>query len=234
MRLFAAMRSGAACSAPTAVAYFNGGLFRRRPGVAAGALRPSSLVADTAAEHDWSHIDPAIFGTLFEEALKATRERPALGAHYTDREKILRIVEPVVIRPLEAEWAQALGVIRGHVVQRDAAEADRQAVFDQAAAAMTADAAKAKSGEAGRRRAVVAAERRRAAAIAAARDRLEAFRMRLAAFRVLDPACGSGNFLYVALQALKDLERPRAGGCPARGRHPRKHAPGRPPVRARH
>jgi len=30
---------------------------------------------------------------------------------------------------------------------------------------------------------------------------------RLRAVRVLDPACGSGNFLYLALQALKDLER---------------------------
>ncbi|MEB3067527.1 DNA methyltransferase, partial [Parvimonas micra] len=29
---------------------------------------------------------------------------------------------------------------------------------------------------------------------------------RLARFRVLDPACGSGNFLYVALKALKDIE----------------------------
>jgi len=34
----------------------------------------------------------------------------------------------------------------------------------------------------------------------------EAFIERLANFRVLDPACGSGNFLYVALQALKDIE----------------------------
>lgn len=32
------------------------------------------------------------------------------------------------------------------------------------------------------------------------------FMARLRAFRVLDPACGSGNFLYVALLALKDIE----------------------------
>ncbi|SDG03189.1 Type II restriction/modification system, DNA methylase subunit YeeA [Limimonas halophila] len=42
------------------------------------------------------------------------------------------------------------------------------------------------------------------------RDRAQAlysdFLERLRAFRVLDPACGSGNFLYLALQALKDIE----------------------------
>ena len=40
-----------------------------------------------------------------------------------------------------------------------------------------------------------------------ARARLDAFRERLASVRVLDPACGSGNFLYIALRLLLDLER---------------------------
>ncbi len=35
----------------------------------------------------------------------------------------------------------------------------------------------------------------------------EAFQLRLSHFRVLDPACGSGNFLYLALKALRDVER---------------------------
>jgi type II restriction/modification system DNA methylase subunit YeeA len=35
----------------------------------------------------------------------------------------------------------------------------------------------------------------------------EAFQLRLSRFRVLDPACGSGNFLYLALIALRDVER---------------------------
>ena len=38
-------------------------------------------------------------------------------------------------------------------------------------------------------------------------ERLDAFRQRLASVRVLDPACGSGNFLYIALRLLLDLER---------------------------
>ncbi len=40
-----------------------------------------------------------------------------------------------------------------------------------------------------------------------ARNRLEEFRTRLASVTVLDPACGSGNFLYISLQLLLDLER---------------------------
>ena len=41
----------------------------------------------------------------------------------------------------------------------------------------------------------------------AARARLEAFQDRLATVKVLDPACGSGNFLYTALRSLLDLEK---------------------------
>ena len=40
-----------------------------------------------------------------------------------------------------------------------------------------------------------------------AREQLDAFRQRLASVKVLDPACGSGNFLYIALRSLLDLER---------------------------
>ena len=43
--------------------------------------------------------------------------------------------------------------------------------------------------------------------VADARARLEAFRERLASVKVLDPACGSGNFLYIALRSLLDLEK---------------------------
>jgi type II restriction/modification system DNA methylase subunit YeeA len=42
---------------------------------------------------------------------------------------------------------------------------------------------------------------------AADRAKLSAFHDRLAAITVLDPACGSGNFLYVSLQLLLDLEK---------------------------
>ena len=57
-----------------------------------------------ASNLDWSEIDPSILGTLFERGLDPDK-RAQLGAHYTDRDKIMLLVEPVVIRPWLAEWA---------------------------------------------------------------------------------------------------------------------------------
>lgn len=216
--LFRAMSTGGDFGVEI-IRWFNGGLFDE---AAALPLEQADLklIGDTAAEHDWSEIDPAVFGTLFEEALKATRKRAALGAHYTDREKILKIVEPVVVWPLAAEWDAALAEIKSHASAMKTADADRRAVLEEAAAAMKADPASAKAGEAARRKKLATIARRRDGAYRQARDRLEAYLARLAAYRVLDPACGSGNFLYVALQALKDLElraiidAERAAGIP--------------------
>src|SRR3546814_11455230 len=59
----------------------------------------------SAAQRDWSQIDPSILGTLFERGLDPAK-RSQLGAHYTDRDKIMMIVSPVIIEPLEDEWAE--------------------------------------------------------------------------------------------------------------------------------
>ncbi|AQR62783.1 SAM-dependent methyltransferase [Brevundimonas sp. LM2] len=215
--------------------WFNGGLFDGAEPLLLEAP-DLKLVADTADEHDWSEIDPAIFGTMFEEALKATRKRAALGAHYTDRAKILKIVNPVIVWPLEAEWAAARAEIAAAATAADEAEGQRKTTLDSLAAKLSAEDADAISeSEAVRARQSknlelfdgVGARRLPPAAQAAlravqpklkkldtlrdehlraARDRLETFLQRLGAYRVLDPACGSGNFLYVALHALKDLE----------------------------
>ena len=56
-----------------------------------------------AGSLDWSLIDPTIFGTLFERFLDPDK-RAQIGAHYTDPDKIMMIVEPVILRPLRAEW----------------------------------------------------------------------------------------------------------------------------------
>ncbi len=116
---------------------------------------------------DWRNIDPSIFGTLFERGLNPAK-RSQLGAHYTDPATILRLIEPVIVRPLAAEWQVAKDRIAALLVkskkQGDKAHKDATALFQH---------------------------------------QLE----RLRNFRVLDPACGSGNFLYLALKALKDLER---------------------------
>lgn len=188
------------------IRWFNGGLFDDASTL---PLEPPdlALIARTAEEHDWSEIDPSVFGNLFEQALKATRERPALGAHYTDRAKILKIVDPVIVQPLAAEWEAVLAEARAEMARVDATEGERRAVFEQAAEQMKLDARAAKDAEPKRQKKLREIAKRRDAAYGAARDRVQAWLDRLAAFRVLDPACGSGNFLYVALHALLDLER---------------------------
>ena len=167
--LFGAMAAGGRIGFE-AVAWFNGGLFDDD---AALPLEKAEIeTALKAAALDWSEIDPSILGTLFERGLDPDK-RSQLGAHYTDRDKIMRIVEPVVVRPLLAEWQAAKAEIAG--------------ALDRAAAA----------------RSQAARTRRRAEAV----RRFQVFSERLRGFVVLDPACGSGNFLYLALHALKDFER---------------------------
>lgn len=167
--LFAAMRAGGEFGLDD-IPWFNGGLFDDAE--AFPLMRDDVADVLASARLYWGDIDPAILGTLFERGLDPDK-RSQLGAHYTDREKIMLIVEPVVIRPLLAEW---------------------EATKAQIAAALPA--AKAAQGE-GKKAQAARAEPLRL------RD---AFIDRPARFRVLDPACGSGNFLYLALLALKDIE----------------------------
>ncbi len=155
--LFGAMATGGRVGFEP-VSWFDGGLFDDD---AALPLEKAEIdAALAAAALDWSEIDPSILGTLFERGLDPDK-RSQLGAHYTDRDKIMRIVDPVVARPWLAEW--------------EAAKAEIGAALDRSRTRL--------------------AERK-----------LQDFLGRLRAFTVLDPACGSGNFLYLALQALKDLE----------------------------
>ena len=168
MDLFGAMSTGGRVGFET-VDWFNGGLFEDD-----AALPLTQAEIDTTLEAsnlDWSEVDPSILGTLFERGLDPDK-RAQLGAHYTDREKIMRIIEPVVVRPWLSEWERTRSEI--------AAGLER--------------AAKAKSR--------AASTRQRALVDQSLRTLLE----RLRNFTVLDPACGSGNFLYLALHALKDLE----------------------------
>ena len=154
------------------VLHFNGKLFK-----GAGAdgysllLTPAQIdLLIEAARANWREVEPAIFGTLLERALDPT-ERHALGAHYTPRAYVERLVLPTVIEPLRADWANA-----------------------QAAALVLAHEAAALQGK--------AAE----AKLAEARAEVKKFHHHLCTIRVLDPACGSANFLYVTLEHLKRLE----------------------------
>jgi type II restriction/modification system DNA methylase subunit YeeA len=166
--LFRAMKDGGRVGFEH-VAWFNGGLFNDDS--ALPLVKDDLSLTLRAANLDWAEIDPSILGTLFERGLDPDK-RSQLGAHYTDRDKIMMIIDPVIVRPWLAEW---------------------EAVKAEIATAL-ARVEQTKS----------TSVRTRARSQATAIYR--AFLDRLRAFRVLDPACGSGNFLNLALLALKDLE----------------------------
>ena len=83
---------------------FNGKLFKQPDTLPLSSEQITLLIA--AAKAKWEHVEPAIFGTLLERALDTT-ERHKLGAHYTPRAYVERLVLPTVIEPLRSEWSDA-------------------------------------------------------------------------------------------------------------------------------
>jgi hypothetical protein len=115
-------------------------------------------------------LEPSIFGTLFERTLDPEK-RSQIGAHFTSRDDIVTLLEPVVMQPLRREWAEV--------------KAKCEKLTGEVATAKTPAAKRKKIQQ---------------------RDRvLLDFVERLAHVSILDPACGSGNFLYVALQSALGL-----------------------------
>ena len=137
---------------------FNGAFYKNRRAFALKREEIGALLS--ASAKDWRDVEPAIFGTLLEQALNP-KDRSRLGAHYTPRPYVERLVQATVMDPLRADWDAV----------RAAAEV-RQAAGDAAGAARE----------------------------------LLAFHDALTKTRVLDPACGTGNFLYVTLELMKGLE----------------------------
>ena len=137
---------------------FNGGLFADTQALKLTGNQLELLIE--AAKQDWSDVEPAIFGTLLERALDPT-ERHKLGAHYTPRAYVERLVLPTVIEPLRDDW---------HCAQNAAIQLANKGNIKQAIAIVGK------------------------------------FLKDLCSVIILDPACGSGNFLYVTLEHLKRLE----------------------------
>jgi hypothetical protein len=147
---------------PLKVKRFNGGLFSESLAL---DLNPDEIARlAKAASFNWAEVDPSIFGTLLESALDA-RERHRLGAHYTPRAYVERLLRPALEEPLRADWdlaqAEAMALLGTNPTDADMAKA-RQVLHD--------------------------------------------FQVHLAHVKVLDPACGSGNFLATAYDVLKRLE----------------------------
>ncbi|WP_338720337.1 DNA methyltransferase [Devosia sp. XK-2] len=158
-QLWEAMNTGAFAFAIEAqVKRFNGEFFRNPVVLDLEKEEIGELLM--AAGKEWRDVEPAIFGSLLEGALNP-KERSKLGAHYTPRAYVERLVIPTILEPLRADW-------------RDAAVSAEKLM----------------------------AEGKRNEAIQTITD----FHDQLCLTRVLDPACGTGNFLYVAMELIKQLE----------------------------
>jgi SAM-dependent methyltransferase len=158
-QLFEAMDEGKfAFGLETHVRRFNGAFYKNRRAFPLGREAVGALIE--ASRADWKEVEPAIFGSLLEQALDP-KDRSRLGAHYTPRPYVERLVDATVIEPLRADW---------EAVQGAAEQAKAEGDF--------------------------------AAAVKAVDD----FHQTLTRTRVLDPACGTGNFLYVTLELMKTLE----------------------------
>ncbi|URD60704.1 class I SAM-dependent DNA methyltransferase [Sphingomonas sp. KRR8] len=137
---------------------FNGYLFKDRTAIPLDTEELDVLIK--AAEHTWTDVEPAIFGTLLERALNP-KERAKLGAHYTPRAYVERLIGPTIMEPLRADWDGVRGATAPLIEEGKVDEA---------------------------------------------RTFVQAFHSKLAQTKVLDPACGTGNFLYVAMARMKELE----------------------------
>jgi len=177
-QLFSAMSTGGDFGMER-IRHFNGSLFDTADVLELTEAEVRRIVS--AVRLDWSAVDPSIFGTLFERGLDPAK-RSQLGAHFTGKEDIRILVDAVVMTPLRREWDET-----------------RQTVISLLTS--------------GKKAAPLNPEPRPLTPAQERKSRMEseslihAFLVRLQNVKVLDPACGSGNFLYVTLQALKDLEK---------------------------
>jgi hypothetical protein len=108
--------------------YINGDLFAEPLRMVSFEGKMRGLLLD-ACNFDWSVISPAIFGALFQSVM-APAERRRRGAHYTTEQNILKLIRPLFLDALEAEFAQ-IAARRGPDRQR------RLAAFQDKLAGLT-------------------------------------------------------------------------------------------------
>jgi hypothetical protein len=135
----------------TPLPYVNGALFRERlPMADFNSKMRDALIQCT--HFQWERISPAVFGSLFQSVMES-RERRQIGAHYTSEENILKVINPLFLDDLKAEFAK---------VREDKSNQKTK--------------------------------------------RLNEFLDKLTKIKILDPACGCGNFLVIAYRELRLLE----------------------------
>lgn len=165
--LWRVMNTGGTLFGLGRILQFNGSFFENATAIPLPKEQLEVLYA--AAAKDWSQVEPAIFGTLLERALEK-KERSRLGAHYTPRSYVERLVRPVVMEPLRQEW--------------DEIEIELKRLLEPEPGKEDPTANQRKKAE----------------------QEIRTFLDKLRTIKILDPACGTGNFLYVSLDLLKGLE----------------------------
>lgn len=167
--LFTAVHTGSYFGAGQKLVQVEGTLFADTTAIALTADELQYLFE--AAKLDWSQVEPSIFGTLFERSLDPSK-RAQLGAHYTSRDDILLVIEPVLMQPLRQQWEALQASLASQLQELDGLQQlERQLAKGKIEA------------------------------------KLYQFAYELSTTITLDPACGSGNFLYVALGQMLDLEK---------------------------
>jgi type II restriction/modification system DNA methylase subunit YeeA len=194
--LFHAMANQNGRFGKAAIPWFNGGLFDDDDVLPLGIVAVRDLV--TAARLDWKAIDPTIFGTLFESGLDDKKRARMASLFDTpdpeDNTQARLFTAPATDRGVGIHYtdeATIMKIIEPVVVAPLRWEWDR----------IKAEIRKV---EERRGRARTPAEQNRL--LAKARGLYSDFRTNLGRYRVLDPACGSGNFLALSLRALKDFD----------------------------
>lgn len=179
---------------------FNGGLFRDATALPVDAEELDQLAI--AAGRDWKDVEPAIFGTLLESALDPA-DRHKLGAHYTPRAYVERLVVATVIEPLTEDWRNVQAAAAQHMETSEKTKARFEEKRQLAADPV-------KKGDTGKARELKKQARKLENQMKSEREKAQElvrdFHKRLCETRVLDPACGTGNFLYVSLELMKRLE----------------------------
>lgn len=84
--------------------YVNGELFREQYWIPEFNARTRRILLD-CARMNWAEINPDIFGSMFQAVID-TQQRGNLGQHYTSVSNIMKVIEPLFLQGLRAEYEQ--------------------------------------------------------------------------------------------------------------------------------
>lgn len=83
--------------------YINGSIFKDPLPLASFDSKMRGLLLECSKDFNWSKISPAIFGAMFQGVMDQ-EERRSLGAHYTSRENIMKVIQPLFLDELYDEF----------------------------------------------------------------------------------------------------------------------------------